>query len=131
MKKLKKVLLLITILFVVSITVFTVKTDGRYIFRAGLYVAGELGLFATDYFVKDFKENQNDFERIANLITDYVNTYDSDDESDSRFIYFTPRALFFVRQHSFYSKKRFFFNKFRSTFFGRRNRSVQKNNKMF
>ena len=41
MKKLKKVLLLITILFVVSITVFTVKTDGRYIFRAGLYVAGE------------------------------------------------------------------------------------------
>lgn len=90
MKKLKKVLLLITILFVVSITVFTVKTDGRYIFRAGLYVAGELGLFATDYFVKDFEENQNDFERIANLITDYVNTYDSDDESDSRFIYFTP-----------------------------------------
>ncbi len=89
-EKTKKVLLLITILFVVSSTVFTVKTNGRYIFRAGLYVAGELGLFATDYFVKDFEENQNNFEMIANLITDYVNTYDSDDESDSRFIYFTP-----------------------------------------
>ena len=86
----KKVLLLITILFVVFSTVFTIKTDGRYIMRAGLYVAGELGLFATDYFVNDFKENQSDFEQIANLITDYGNSYDSADESESRFIYFTP-----------------------------------------
>ena len=90
MKKLKKVLLIITILFVVLITIFTIKTDGHYIMRAGLYVAGELGLFATDYFVKDFEENQNDFEQIANLITDYGNSYDSADESESRFICFTP-----------------------------------------
>lgn len=86
----KKILLLITILFVILSTIFTIKTDGRYIMRAGLYVAGSLGLYATDYFVKDFKENQSDFELIANLITDYVNTYDFDDESDSQFIYFIP-----------------------------------------
>ena len=59
-------------------------------FRAGLYIYTELGLYARDYFVKDFKENQNDFEQIANLITDYGESYDSVDESDSRFIYFTP-----------------------------------------
>lgn len=86
----KKILLLITILFVILSTIFTIKTDGYYIFRAGIYVADALGLFAIDYFVKDFKENQNDFEHIANLITDYGNLYDSADESDSRFIYFTP-----------------------------------------
>ncbi len=86
----KKILLLITILFVVSSTIFTIKTDGRYIMRAGFYVAGALGLFATDYFVKDFKENQSDFELIANLIADYGNSCDSNNEYDSRFIYFTP-----------------------------------------
>ncbi len=90
MKKIKKVLLLITIFSVVLSTIFTIKTDGYYIFRAGIYVADALGLFAIDYFVKDFKENQNDFEQIANLITDYGNSYDSADEFDSRFIYFIP-----------------------------------------
>lgn len=90
MKKIKKVLLLITIFSVVLSTIFTIKTDGYYIFRAGIYVADALGLFAIDYFVKDFKENQNDFEQIADLITDYGNSYDSADEFDSRFIYFIP-----------------------------------------
>ena len=91
MKKNKKIFLSITILSIVlSTLIFTIKTDGHYIFRAGVYVADTLGLFATDYFVKDFKESQKDFEQIADLITDYGNSYDSDDEFDSRFIYFTP-----------------------------------------
>lgn len=91
MKKTKKIfLLIITLSIVLSALIFTIKTDGFYIFRAGVYVANLLGPFATDYFVKDFKENQNDFEQIANLIMDYGNSYDSADESDSRFIYFMP-----------------------------------------
>ncbi|MBR2869733.1 MAG: hypothetical protein IKB88_11815 [Clostridia bacterium] len=117
MKKLNKVLLLITILVVVFSTVFTIKTDGRYIIRAGLYVAGELGLFATDYFVKDFKENQSDFEQIANLITDYGNSYDSADESESRFIYFTPERysssgniIFKVKKDSSSSSSEIYFS---------------------
>ncbi len=108
MKKLKKGLLLIIIFSVVLSTVFTIKTDGYYIMRAGLYIAAELGLYATDYFVKDFKENQSDFEQIANLITDYGNSYDSANESDSRFIYFTPdrysssgNIIFKVKKDSF------------------------------
>lgn len=117
MKKLKKVLLLITILVVVFSTVFTIKTDGRYIMRAGLYVAGELGLLATDYFVKDFKENQSDFEQIANLITDYGNSYDSANESESRFIYFTPERysssgniIFKVKKDSSSSSSEIYFS---------------------
>lgn len=90
MKKFKKVILIIVTFSVVLSVVFTIKTEGYYLFRAGLYIYAELGLYARDYFVRDFKENQNDFEQIANLITDYGNSYDSVDESDSRFIYFTP-----------------------------------------
>lgn len=90
MKKFKKVILIIVTFSVVLSVVFTIKTEGYYLFRAGLYIYAELGLYARDYFVRDFEENQNDFEQIANLITDYGNSYDSVDESDSRFIYFTP-----------------------------------------
>ena len=90
MKKFKKVILIIVTFSVVLSVVFTIKTEGYYLFRAGLYIYTELGLYARDYFVRDFKENQSDFEQIANLITNYGNSYDSVDESDSRFIYFTP-----------------------------------------
>lgn len=100
MKKVKKVLLLITIFSVVLSTVFTIKTDGYYIFRAGLYIAAELGLFATDYFVRDFKENQSDFELIANIIIDSFEL-----DTDSRFIYFIPDRDFSSGDRIFIVKK--------------------------
>lgn len=85
MKKFKKAILIIVTLSVVLSVVFTIKTEGYYLFRAGLYIYAELGLYARDYFVRDFKENQSDFELIANIIIDSV-----DLDADSRFIYFTP-----------------------------------------
>lgn len=118
MKKTKKIFLLITILSIVlSTLIFTIKTDGYYIFRAGLYITEVLGLYTTNYFVKDFKENQNDFEQIANLITDYGNSYDSANEFDSRFIYFTPdrysssgNIIFKVKKDSFSLSSELYFS---------------------
>ncbi len=100
MKKVKKVLLLITIFSVVLSVIFTIKTDGYYIFKAGLYIYAELGLYATDYFVKDFKENQRDFELIANIIIDSV-----DSDADSRFVYFIPDRDFSSGDRIFIVKK--------------------------
>ncbi len=91
MKKFKKILVIILIVSVV-LSAVAVTTDIDETIRniTGLIIVNMFNLYTRDYFVKDFEVNQNDFELIANLITDYVNTYDSDDESDSRFIYFTP-----------------------------------------
>lgn len=91
MKKFKKILVIILIILVVLSTV-TITTDLDEKLRniTGLIIVSVFNLYARDYFVKNFEENKNDFEQIANLITDYGNSYDSVDESDSRFIYFTP-----------------------------------------
>lgn len=117
MKKFKKVILIIVTFSVVLSVVFTIKTEGYYLFRAGLYIYAELGLYARDYFVRDFEENQNDFEQIANLITDYGNSYDSVDESDSRFIYFIPdrysssgSIIFKVKKDSFSQSSEVYFS---------------------
>ena len=91
MKKFEKLLVIILIILVV-LSAVTITTDLDEKFRniTGLIIVSVFNLYARDYFVKNFEENQNDFEQIANLITDYGNSYDSIDESDSRFIYFTP-----------------------------------------
>lgn len=91
MKKLKKILVIISIVSVVlSAVTITTDLDEKLSNITGLIIVSVFNLYARDYFVKNFEENQNDFEQIANLITDYGNSYDSVDESDSRFIYFTP-----------------------------------------
>ena len=90
MKKFKKVILIIVTFSVVLSVVFTIKTEGYYLFRAGLYIYAELGLYARDYFVRDFKENQSDFELIANIIIDSVDSDSDNSIADSRFIYFIP-----------------------------------------
>lgn len=91
MKKFKKILVIISIVSVVlSAVAITTDIDERIRNITGLIIVSVFNLYARDYFVKNFEENQNDFEQIANLITDYGNSYDSVDESDSRFIYFTP-----------------------------------------
>ena len=91
MKKLKKILVIISIVSVVlSAVTITTDLDEKLRNITGLIIVRVFNLYARDYFVKNFEENQNDFEQIANLITDYGNSYDSVDESDSRFIYFTP-----------------------------------------
>ena len=112
MKKFKKAILIIVTLSVVLSVVFTIKTEGYYLFRAGLYIYAELGLYARDYFVRDFKENQSDFELIANIIIDSV-----DLDADSRFIYFTPdrysssgSIVFKVKKDSFSQSSEVYFS---------------------
>lgn len=91
MKKFEKLLVIILIILVVlSAVTITTDLDEKLRNITGLIIVSVFNLYARDYFVKNFEENQNDFEQIANLITDYGNSYDSVDESDSRFIYFTP-----------------------------------------
>ena len=91
MKKFKKLFVIILIILVVlSAVTITTDLDEKLRNITGLIIVSVFNLYARDYFVKNFEENQNDFEQIANLITDYGNSYDSVDESDSRFIYFTP-----------------------------------------
>lgn len=91
MKKFEKLLVIILIILVVlSAVTTTTDLDEKLRNITGLIIVSVFNLYARDYFVKNFEENQNDFEQIANLITDYGNSYDSVDESDSRFIYFTP-----------------------------------------
>ena len=75
---------------VLSAVTITTDLDEKLRNITGLIIVSVFNLYARDYFVKNFEENQNDFEQIANLITDYGNSYDSVDESDSRFIYFIP-----------------------------------------
>lgn len=111
MKKFKKAILIIVTLSVVLSVVFTIKTEGYYLFRAGLYIYAELGLYARDYFVRDFKENQSNFELIANIIIDSV-----DLDADSRFIYFTPdrysssgSIVFKVKKDSFSQSSEVYF----------------------
>lgn len=112
MKKFKKAILIIVTLSVVLSVVFTIKTEGYYLFRAGLYIYAELGLYARDYFVRDFKENQSNFELIANIIIDSV-----DLDADSRFIYFTPdrysssgSIVFKVKKDSFSQSSEVYFS---------------------
>ena len=90
MKKFKKVILIIVTFSVVLSVVLTIKTEGYYLFRAGLYIYAELGLYARDYFVRDFKENQSDFELIANIIIDSVDSDSDNSIADSQSIYFIP-----------------------------------------
>lgn len=90
MKKFEKLLVIILIILVVLSAVTTTDLDEKLRNITGLIIVSVFNLYARDYFVKNFEENQNNFEQIANLITDYGNSYDSVDESDSRFIYFTP-----------------------------------------
>lgn len=91
MKKFEKLFVIILIILVVlSAVTITTDLDEKLRNITGLIIVSVFNLYARDYFVKNFEENQNDFEQIANLITDYGNSYDSVDESDSRFIYFTP-----------------------------------------
>ena len=86
-------------------------------FRAGLYIYAELGLYARDYFVKDFKENQSDFELIANIIMDSVDSDSDNSIADSRFIYFTPERysssgniIFKVKKDSFSQSSEVYFS---------------------
>lgn len=91
MKKFEKLLVIILIILVVlSAVTITTDLDEKLRNITGLIIVSVFNLYARDYFVKNFEENQNDFEQIANLITDYGNSYDSADEFDSRFIYFIP-----------------------------------------
>lgn len=91
MKKFEKLFVIILIILVVlSAVTITTDLDEKLRNITGLIIVSVFNLYARDYFVKNFEENQNDFEQIANLITDYGNSYDSVDESDSRFIYFIP-----------------------------------------
>ncbi len=91
MKKFEKLFVIILIILVVlSAVTITTDLDEKLRNITGLIIVSVFNLYARDYFVKNFEENQNDFEQIANLITDYGNSYDSVDESYSRFIYFTP-----------------------------------------
>lgn len=91
MKKFGKLLVIISIVSVVlSAVTITTDLDEKLRNITGLIIVSVFNLYARDCFVKNFEENQNDFEQNANLITDYGNSYDSVDESDSRFIYFIP-----------------------------------------
>ena len=118
MKKLKKILVIISIVSVVlSAVTITLDLDEKLRNITGLIIVSVFNLYARDYFVKNFEENQNDFEQIANLITDYGNSYDSVDESDSRFIYFTPDRysssgdmIFKVKKDSFSPSSEVYFS---------------------